>query len=313
MVESHTKERNRRRRRDLHVPAEEPTSTPQHIGSSETESEDIDRAVAKRTKEAENEWVKTKGDPKSVKKSHVKRDKVTKKAHSKPKSSKGPSTFRSKLREGKSLRIILGVPSLGIRSIEGCKPFSDFVQRATKRGDIKHAGLPKKFLRGEYQLLFEFINKVLVPRSEKRTVASAADLFHMEQLDELEAITGGVPGTVKHMFSPATLLEFECAKGKVKGKSHVSDLLEQQESLKRELNDLTVNLNANELLKTNASLSEEVQALNKKLLQAHGPGPLQSVLVQDNVLYNWKVVVSEIENSSFNKTTRDLIDWRFAS
>lgn len=86
------------------------------------------------------------------------------------------------------LGIILGVPSIGIRSIEGCKPFSDFVQRDTKYGDIKRVGLPTKFLKGEYQLMFEFINKVLVPKSEKRIVASVTDLYLMEQLDELEAI-----------------------------------------------------------------------------------------------------------------------------
>ncbi|KAH0673029.1 hypothetical protein KY284_024116 [Solanum tuberosum] len=45
---------------------------------------------------------------------------------------------------------------------------SEFTQRDTKRGDIKCAGLLKKFLMGEYQLMFEFINKILVPRSEKR-------------------------------------------------------------------------------------------------------------------------------------------------
>ncbi|KAH0746063.1 hypothetical protein KY285_007720 [Solanum tuberosum] len=120
---------------------------------------------------------------------------------------------------------------------------------ATKRGDIKRASLPKKFLMGEYQLLFELINKVLVPRSEKRIVASAADLFLMEHLDELEAIN--LPTIMlehmHRMFSPATLLEFDCAEVKVKGKSHVYDLLEKKESLKRELNDLTVTLNANKV------------------------------------------------------------------
>ncbi|WMV49881.1 hypothetical protein MTR67_043266 [Solanum verrucosum] len=114
--------------------------------------------------------------------------------------------------------------------------------------------------------MFEFINKVLVPRSEKKNVAFVADLFLMEQLDELEAINlpaimlehmhkvmtwknskhgipygyllnyvfehfhvtlgRGVP-SVKQMFSLATLLECECAEGKIKDKSHVSDLLEQ--------------------------------------------------------------------------------------
>lgn len=84
--------------------------------------------------------------------------------------------------------IILGVPVKGIRLIEGCKPSSEFTKQATKRGDIKRAGLPKKFLREEYQLMFEFINKVLVPRTKKRIVASVVDLFLMEKLDELEEI-----------------------------------------------------------------------------------------------------------------------------
>ncbi|KAG5630701.1 hypothetical protein H5410_002418 [Solanum commersonii] len=63
--------------------------------------------------------------------------------------------------------IILGVPVEGIRMIEGCKPSSDFTKLATKHGDVKRAGLSKKFLKGKFQLLFEFINKVLVPRTEK--------------------------------------------------------------------------------------------------------------------------------------------------
>ncbi|KAH0712653.1 hypothetical protein KY289_008612 [Solanum tuberosum] len=45
----------------------------------------------------------------------------------------------------------------------------------------------QKVLNG--RLLFEFINKVLVPRIEMRTVASVVDLFHMEKPDELEDIS----------------------------------------------------------------------------------------------------------------------------
>ncbi|KAH0706112.1 hypothetical protein KY289_011188 [Solanum tuberosum] len=48
-------EQNQRRQRDLNVPIEEPTSTPQYIGSSKIESEDIIKAVAKQRKEAEIE------------------------------------------------------------------------------------------------------------------------------------------------------------------------------------------------------------------------------------------------------------------
>ncbi|KAG5629911.1 hypothetical protein H5410_001628 [Solanum commersonii] len=66
-----------------------------------------------------------------------------------------------------TLGIILGVPLKVIWSIEDCKPLSEFRKQATKCGDIMQARLPKKFLRGEHKLLFEFINKVLVPRIEK--------------------------------------------------------------------------------------------------------------------------------------------------
>jgi len=87
-----------------------------------------------------------------------------------------------------TLGIILGVPVKGVRTIEGCKPSGEFTKLATKRGEIKRAGLPKKLIKGEYQLVFEFVNKVLVPRTEKRTVACVADLFLMEKLVELEEI-----------------------------------------------------------------------------------------------------------------------------
>ncbi|KAG5584876.1 hypothetical protein H5410_045310 [Solanum commersonii] len=160
-------ERNQRQRKDGLVHVEKLTSTPQHIGSSETKSDDI--------------------------------EKVTKKALSKPKSGKGPGTivqnqvevslqswehlfeahapyfhkpevrefyYKMKLLDGGGIQttvngvtinlneynlgIIFGVLYLGIRSIECCKPSSEFAQWATKRGDIKYANLSKKFVRGEY-------------------------------------------------------------------------------------------------------------------------------------------------------------------
>ncbi|KAG5620861.1 hypothetical protein H5410_006079, partial [Solanum commersonii] len=46
------------------------------------------------------------------------------------------------------LGIILGVPVERIRSIERCKPSSDFTILATKCGDVKHVGLPKSFAKG---------------------------------------------------------------------------------------------------------------------------------------------------------------------
>ncbi|KAH0702469.1 hypothetical protein KY285_016747 [Solanum tuberosum] len=190
-----------------------------------------------------------------------------------------------------TLGIILGVPVVGVRTIEGCKPSGDFSKLATKRGDVKRAGLPKKFLKGEYQLLFEFINKVMVPRTEKRTVASAADLFLIEKLDELEEIN-----------LPAIMLE-HMHRGPAKGRSHVADVLEQQATLRREVTDLTKILSDKKveitklkselqkavsrvpgtseshelmlkelrdentmLLKTNASLNEDIKSLNKQLI-----------------------------------------------
>ncbi|KAG5586788.1 hypothetical protein H5410_047222 [Solanum commersonii] len=44
------------------------------------------------------------------------------------------------------LGIILGVPVEGIRTIEGCKPSSDFTKLATKCGDVKNTGLLKRWI-----------------------------------------------------------------------------------------------------------------------------------------------------------------------
>ncbi|KAK4730301.1 hypothetical protein R3W88_023289 [Solanum pinnatisectum] len=134
----------------------------------------------------------------------------------------------------------------------------------------------------------------MVPRTEKRTVASTVDLFLMEKLDKLEEIN-----------LPAIMLE-HMHRGHTRGRSQVADVLEQQATLKREVTDLTRILSDKEveitrlkselqkvvsrgpgttegheqvlkelrdentmLLKTNASLSEEIKSLNKQLIQAH--------------------------------------------
>lgn len=41
--------------------------------------------------------------------------------------------------------------------------------------------ISKKLLKGKYQCLFEFVNKVTLPQLENRIVASTADLFVMEK------------------------------------------------------------------------------------------------------------------------------------
>ncbi|KAK4738897.1 hypothetical protein R3W88_002594 [Solanum pinnatisectum] len=127
--------------------------------------------------------------------------------------------------------------------------------------------------------------------------------FGMTTLFDTE---GGVPGTTKQMFTKTTLLECECLEGQADGRSQVAAVLEQQATLKWEVEDLTGILNdkeveiaklkselqkaisngfgtshANEkvlqklsdknalLLKTNASLSKEVKALNRQIIKAH--------------------------------------------
>lgn len=121
------------------------------------------------------------------------------------------------------------------------------------------AAVPKKFLKGDDQLLFEFVNKVLLLRSEKCTIASASDLFLMETLTKLDEINipgimlehmykiltvkygrhgldydyllncvfahfdiklgKGVAGTIKQAFSLNNLIECECIKGWIGNKA----------------------------------------------------------------------------------------------
>ncbi|KAH0696343.1 hypothetical protein KY290_013711 [Solanum tuberosum] len=171
-----------------------------------------------------------------------------------------------------------------IRMIEGCKPSSDFTKLAPKCGDVKRAGLPKKFLKGEYQLLFEFINKVLVPRTEKRTVASVADLFLMEKLDELEGINlSAIMLEHMHRVPPSICsLQPPCWNMSVsKGRQKADHRWQMFWSSKPLLNVMMWYLKVDEqvvqqlkdenamMMKTNASLNEEVKALNKQLIQAH--------------------------------------------
>ena len=63
----------------------------------------------------------------------------------------------------------------------------------------KVAGIFKKVMKSEYQLVFEFVNKVLLSRTEKRTSATSADLFLMEMLCRFEA--PNLPGLMlEHIY-----------------------------------------------------------------------------------------------------------------
>lgn len=42
---------------------------------------------------------------------------------------------------------------------------------ASKVGGTSVVGVRKNFWKGEFQLVYEFVNKVTLPRAEKRTMA----------------------------------------------------------------------------------------------------------------------------------------------
>lgn len=48
--------------------------------------------------------------------------------------------------------------------------------------------IAKKILKGQYQLYFEFVNKVLLPRTEKHTIVTMASLYLMLALSTLKEI-----------------------------------------------------------------------------------------------------------------------------
>ncbi|KAG5605957.1 hypothetical protein H5410_027449 [Solanum commersonii] len=128
-------ERARKRRKEGHEP-EKPTSTPLHVGFSDSEDKEMTRK--ERVAELENQKVLYGRvfDP----------DILTAFEHG------GIRTTVKNVKillEEETLGIILGVPMEGVWSIEGCQPSSGFSKQATKCGDIKRAGLPKKFLKGK--------------------------------------------------------------------------------------------------------------------------------------------------------------------
>ncbi|XP_019230857.1 PREDICTED: uncharacterized protein LOC109211739 [Nicotiana attenuata] len=87
---------------------------------------------------------------------------------------------------------ILGVPTKGLFSIQGActQNFRNAIlkDRAFQEGER----VQKKALLPVYQLLFEMVNKVLLPRAERRSITSRSDLFLMEALDDLTTIN--LPG-----------------------------------------------------------------------------------------------------------------------
>ncbi|KAH0734873.1 hypothetical protein KY285_010580 [Solanum tuberosum] len=85
------------------------------------------------------------------------------------------------------LEKILEVPREGTRSLVGKSYTRQFVKECSKLPDMCLAGVQKKLMKGEYKLLSEFINKVLFPRTKKRTGATT-DLFLMKSLCKFEPV-----------------------------------------------------------------------------------------------------------------------------
>lgn len=94
---------------------------------------------------------------------------------------------------------MLGVIVDGIISIEDKQPSLPFIQSFSKVGGNSKARVRKKFLKEEFQVLFEFINRVLLSYSEKRTVTFASDLFLMEALSMFESINL-LALIIKHLY-----------------------------------------------------------------------------------------------------------------
>ncbi|KAF3626036.1 hypothetical protein FXO38_29470 [Capsicum annuum] len=94
----------------------------------------------------------------------------------------------------------------GIRSVQNKLSSLSFVKSTSKVSGDSKAGAKKKVLRGEFQLLFDFVNK----------------------------------GTSKQRFTMTTLIENECMEGKCGTKSQVSKLLDVQECLSKTLEDMRI-------------------------------------------------------------------------
>ena len=81
------------------------------------------------------------------------------------------------------------VPKEGTWSVLGKTCSSEFASVISKTPTTKVAGIYKKIMKSEYKLVFEFVNKVLLPRTEKRKLATTADLYVMEMLCSFEALS----------------------------------------------------------------------------------------------------------------------------
>lgn len=90
--------------------------------------------------------------------------------------------------DASALGKVLQITCEGMSSVKGIYG-ANFKRAVMKEQAIQQGGhVHKKVLLPEYQLLFELVNKVLLPHSERRSIATKSDLVLMEALDEFVPI-----------------------------------------------------------------------------------------------------------------------------
>ncbi|KAK4376250.1 hypothetical protein RND71_006927 [Anisodus tanguticus] len=83
----------------------------------------------------------------------------------------------------KKLGEILGVPTDGLKTVKGSVASTEFLSTILKQ-EMMDIGVTilKKLLKPEHQLLFELVNKVLLHRAERRSLAAISNLIVIEAL-----------------------------------------------------------------------------------------------------------------------------------
>lgn len=76
--------------------------------------------------------------------------------------------------------------TIGRRSLVDESGSEKFLKHIEKLDELNITNVNKRSLKGEFQLLFEFVNKVLIPHTEKCIAFSNVDLFLMESLTKFK-------------------------------------------------------------------------------------------------------------------------------
>lgn len=68
------------------------------------------------------------------------------------------------------------------------KGFEKFLKNCGKLDDMNIKNMDKKALRRGYQLLFNLVNKALLPCTENKSIVECLDLFLMEALSKFQKV-----------------------------------------------------------------------------------------------------------------------------